>query len=77
MAILYFTAIPSIAQTGDAVVKWPRTFTIAQAREAQEWMQKKISINPLSREPRIVAGVDAALSDDKVFAAACLYKFPE
>jgi deoxyribonuclease V len=58
-------------------MKWPRTFTIAQAREIQIRLRKKVRIAPLKKEPRYVAGVDAAFSDDRVFAAACLYLFPE
>jgi len=34
-------------------------------------------MSPLARGPRYVAGVDAAFSDNRVFAAVCLYLFPE
>lgn len=58
-------------------MKWPTTFTISQARELQVRLREKVRITPLKKEPRYIAGVDAAFSADKVFAAACLYRFPE
>jgi deoxyribonuclease V len=58
-------------------MKWLKTFTIDQARELQVRLREKIRITPLKKEPRYVAGVDAAFSQDRVFAAACLYLFPE
>jgi deoxyribonuclease V len=58
-------------------MKWPKTFTIDQARDFQVRLRGKVELAPLSKEPRYVAGVDAAFSQDKVFAAACLYLFPE
>jgi deoxyribonuclease V len=56
-------------------MKWPETFTLQDAREVQNQLQKKVRIVPLEHEPRYVAGVDAAFSEDRVFAAACLYRF--
>ncbi len=58
-------------------MKWPKTLTIEEAREIQNRMRKNVRLSPLEKEPRYVAGVDAAFSDDRVFAAACLYLFPE
>ncbi|HSB34026.1 MAG TPA: deoxyribonuclease V [Nitrospirota bacterium] len=58
-------------------MKWPTTFTIAEARELQIRLRKRVRITPLTKEPRYVAGVDAAFSAQEVFAAACLYRFPE
>jgi deoxyribonuclease V len=58
-------------------MKWPRTLTIAQARKIQEQLWKKVRLIPFRGEPGYVAGVDAAFSDDEVFAAACLYRYPE
>jgi deoxyribonuclease V len=58
-------------------MKWPAAFTIDQARDLQVRLREKVRIAPLKKEPGYVAGVDAAFSDDKVFAAACLYRFPE
>ncbi len=58
-------------------MKWPKTFSIEEAREVQIRLQKKVRIAPLTRKLRFVAGVDAAFSEDRVFAAACLYAFPD
>jgi deoxyribonuclease V len=58
-------------------MKWPNTFAIAEARGIQEQLRNNVRICPLQRGPRYVAGVDAAFSDDEVFAAACLYQYPD
>jgi deoxyribonuclease V len=58
-------------------MKWPKTFSIEEAREVQIQLQKKVRIAPLTGKLRYVAGVDAAFSEDRVFAAACLYAFPD
>ena len=58
-------------------MKWPKTLTIEDARKAQNFLSRKVRLSPLKKEPRYIAGVDAAFSDDLVFAAACLYLFPE
>jgi len=58
-------------------MKWPAAFTIDEARDLQVRLREKVRIAPLKKEPGYVAGVDAAFSDDQVFAAACLYRFPE
>lgn len=56
---------------------WPNTVTLGEARRLQNQMRGKIRISPLKKDPLYVAGVDAAFSDDRVFAAACLYRYPE
>lgn len=58
-------------------MKWPAAFTIDEARDLQVRLREKVRIAPLKKDPGYVAGVDAAFSEDKVFAAACLYLFPE
>ncbi len=58
-------------------MKWPMSPTLSEAREIQDRLQKKIRISPLIKKPKYIAGVDAAFSDDRVYAAACLYLFPE
>jgi len=58
-------------------MKWTSSPTIAEAREIQERLRRKVKIVPYRGEPRYVAGVDAAFSETKVFAAACLYRYPE
>jgi deoxyribonuclease V len=58
-------------------MKWPATVSTQEARELQDLLRSKVRIIPLKQEPRCVAGVDAAFSEDTVFAAACLYRYPE
>jgi deoxyribonuclease V len=58
-------------------MKWPTTLTIPEARALQNKLRKNVRITPFKKKPRYVAGVDAAFSDDTVFAAVCLYLFPE
>ncbi len=58
-------------------MKWPKTLTMEEARQIQINLRKRVRLSHLGENPRYVAGVDAAFSDDKVFAAACLYLFPE
>jgi deoxyribonuclease V len=56
-------------------IHWPDT--IAAARQLQERDRKAVRIEPLEREPLFVAGVDAAFSGDRVFGAACVYRYPD
>jgi deoxyribonuclease V len=56
-------------------VKWPET--IEQARKIQETLARKVRCIPLRKAPKLIAGVDAAFSENQVFAAACLFAFPE
>ncbi len=56
-------------------MKWPKN--IAEARGIQELHRNRIRTVPLDKDPVYVAGVDAAFSEDLVFAAACLYRCPE
>jgi deoxyribonuclease V len=58
-------------------MKWPGTFMITEARALQEQLRRKVRISPFPGEPRFVAGVDAAFSGDRVFAVACVYRFPD
>jgi deoxyribonuclease V len=58
-------------------MKWPEIISIEQAWELQKDLSKKVRIIPLKREPRYVGGVDAAFSEDLVYAAACIYRYPE
>jgi len=55
--------------------EWP--VDIGEARRIQFELASRIRCMPLRRRVRFVAGVDAAFSEDRVFAAACLYAFPE
>ena len=58
-------------------MKWPETISIEHARELQKDLRKRVRLIPLKREPRYVAGVDAAFSENLVYAAACLYSYPD
>ncbi len=58
-------------------MKWTSSPTIAEAREMQEQLRRQVKVVPYRGEPRHIAGVDAAFSEDKVFAAACLYRYPD
>ena len=54
---------------------WPKT--IAEARALQVRWKDRIKLLPLKKLPELVAGVDAAFLDDKVIAAACLFRYPD
>ena len=56
-------------------MKWPGT--IAGAKKIQERLSRRVKVIPYRGKPRYVAGVDAAFSVDRVFAAVCLYRYPE
>jgi len=56
-------------------VKWPET--IEQARKIQKTLAAKVRCDPLPKTPRRIAGADAAFDKKRVFAAACVYLFPE
>lgn len=58
-------------------MKWPKTFTLQEAKKLQVRLREKVRVAPLRKKPRYVAGVDAAFSNDRVFAAVCLFLFPE
>lgn len=57
-------------------MKWPKTISIEHAQKIQKDLKKKVRVIPLKQEPQYVAGVDAAFSEDLVYAAACLYRYP-
>ncbi len=56
-------------------MKWPRD--LKKARRLQEILQKKVTIIPLKKKPKYIAGVDAAFLNNKTVGAACLYMYPE
>ena len=56
-------------------MQWPAT--IEEAREIQERHRPLLRTMPLPAEPCLIAGVDASFSRYRVFAAACLYRYPE
>jgi deoxyribonuclease V len=54
---------------------WPKN--IAEAKGIQLELKDKVKIVPLGKKPEFVAGVDAAFPENRVIAAACLYRYPE
>jgi deoxyribonuclease V len=48
-----------------------------EAKNMQLKLREKVKIVPLKKKPEFIAGVDAAFTEDKVIAAACLFKYPE
>jgi len=56
-------------------MNWPGN--IIDARRLQELHRTQVAVRPLKNEPRYVGGVDAAFSEERVYAAACLYRLPE
>ena len=55
--------------------RWPDN--IEQARKIQESLAAKVRCTPLRKKPKLIAGMDAAFSENQIFAAACLFAFPE
>ena len=56
-------------------MNWPTN--IHDAKAIQIALRDKVKITSLRKNPRYVAGVDAAFFGDKVVGVACLYKYPE
>jgi deoxyribonuclease V len=54
---------------------WPDN--IKDAKAIQIVLKDKTKITSLRKNPRFVAGIDAAFFEDKVIGVACLYKYPE
>jgi deoxyribonuclease V len=59
------------------LTSWPKTYQEAVA--LQEELRHRVKLTPLPRPPRLVAGVDAICdrSDQRIFGAAALYRYPE
>jgi deoxyribonuclease V len=53
---------------------WPDT--IEDARTVQSALVQMVRIVPLKRDPRLIAGIDAAFMGDKIFAVACVFEYP-
>jgi deoxyinosine 3'endonuclease (endonuclease V) len=51
-------------------IAWPKS--ISEAKVAQAALRHKVRIIPLSKNPRLIAGVDASFTDGKVIGVACL-----
>jgi deoxyribonuclease V len=56
-------------------VKYPADYE--EAKRIQLALRPKLKTIPLTKPPRLIAGVDAAFTEKKIIAAACLYTFPE
>lgn len=57
------------------IPSWPQT--ISQARALQHILKNKVRVKPLTKQPRFVAGLDAAFTGDRVIGAACLFRYPD
>lgn len=55
-------------------LRWPQDK--ARVYEIQEEVRKRVRIGPLSKQPSIIAGVDASFTDDRIISVACLMGFP-
>ncbi|HYQ48455.1 MAG TPA: deoxyribonuclease V [Thermodesulfovibrionales bacterium] len=53
---------------------WPKD--IRTARIVQETLARRVSLRPLKRPPKLIAGVDACFTKKSVVAAASLYSYP-
>jgi deoxyribonuclease V len=56
-------------------MKWPED--LQGARKLQEILQKKVSITPLKKRPKYIAGVDAAFLNKEIIGVACLFTYPD
>jgi deoxyribonuclease V len=56
-------------------MQWPTT--IEEALEIQENHRQRLRTAPLATEPGLIAGADTSFSQDRVFAAGCLYRYPD
>jgi deoxyribonuclease V len=56
-------------------MQWPKE--IIEAKKTQDILSKKVKIIPLKKNPRYIAGVDAAFFKNKVIGVACLYRYPD
>jgi deoxyribonuclease V len=54
---------------------WPKE--INEAEEIQENIRKEVRIVHLRKTPRLIAGFDAAFSEERVIGVASLYQYPE
>lgn len=60
--------------SGQQHTHWPTD--IVEAKALQERLRKRVLLAPLDREPRTIAGVDAAFIGDTIVAVACCYDYP-
>lgn len=60
---------------GDPENLWPRS--TQSARRVQEALAQRVSIRPLKKNLKLIAGVDACFTESAVFAAAALFSYPD
>jgi deoxyribonuclease V len=53
---------------------WPKDIQTAQ--KVQNALAQRVSIQPLKRDPKLIAGVDACFTGSTVIAAASLFTYP-
>jgi deoxyribonuclease V len=53
-----------------------RAYDLGEARRLQASIEAKVRTLPLKGPPARIAGLDAAYSRGRIFAAACLYEYP-
>jgi deoxyribonuclease V len=54
---------------------WPET--IQEAKAIQLALKDRVKIIPMKKEPKFIAGVDAAFLENKVIGVASIFKYPE
>jgi len=57
------------------LITWPNNFE--EARRIQESLAARIELVPFKAKLKLIAGVDAAFSETRVSAAACLFSYPD
>lgn len=50
---------------------------IHRAKRIQNRLKQKLEIIPLGKKVKIIAGVDAAFGEDRIFGTACVFSFPD
>ncbi len=69
------------AGAGDVTIQpvftHPWDVSPAEAREIQRKMRERVLVQPLDRQPKIVAGVDVSVKDGQARAAVVLLSYPD
>lgn len=60
-----------------AGLRIPQPKNIAEAKLVRERLKKRHKLEPLKKEPKLIAAADAAFLDEKIIAIACLFTYPE
>ncbi len=59
-----------------AGLRIPRPKDVREARAVQRALKARLELIPLQKRPKIIAAADAAFTEDKVVAVACLFSYP-